>query len=85
VTARDRKIATWLSDFMEDQLGTIDHRPTIRRMEAAKRMLDRWLTADAQRRGVAVKAECGTCHGFGRICDGETGIWRRCLDCGGEG
>lgn len=50
MTARDRKMVLWLRDFMNNELGAVEHQPTIRRLVASRSMLDRWLTADEQRR-----------------------------------
>lgn len=50
MTARDRKLVLWLRDFMEDQCGSVDYMPTIRRMDAAKAMCERWLAVDDKRR-----------------------------------
>jgi len=50
MTARDRKLVMWLRDFMSNELGVVEYRPTIRRLEAAYRMLERWLAADDRKR-----------------------------------
>lgn len=50
MTAHDRRLFIWLRDFMDNELGVVEHRPTIRRLEACKRMLQRWLADDADRR-----------------------------------
>lgn len=50
MTARDRRIVAWLRDFMINELGVVEYRPTIRRMQAAQRMLERWLIADDVKR-----------------------------------
>lgn len=50
MTARDRKRMMWLRDFLDDQLGSVDYMPTIRRMDAAVAMINRMLAADDKRR-----------------------------------
>lgn len=50
MTAHDRRLFIWLRDFMDNKLGVVEHRPTIRRLEASKKMLQRWLDDNADRR-----------------------------------
>jgi len=53
MTSSDRALVLWLRDFMEDQLSGVDFPPTIRRMNASKRMLQRWLDKDRAERDKA--------------------------------
>lgn len=86
MTRRERKLVTWLADFMEDQLGAVEYRPTIRRMESSKRMLLRWLDEDTR------KYPCGKGHGASSCilkarhlgpCSSDGMPNGRCTACGG--
>lgn len=43
MTARDREILTWLRDFIDNELAVVDFYPTIRRLNAAARYVERQL------------------------------------------
>lgn len=50
LTEREREIVLWLRDFVDDAMGAADDRRFLRRAISAKKMCERWLAADNNRR-----------------------------------
>lgn len=50
MTKRERYLTTRLIDFLEEELGVVDYRPTVMFFESSKKMLKRWLDKDTKRR-----------------------------------
>lgn len=50
MSKRDRKHVIWLLDLIDNELAAVEFYPTIRRLNASKAMLQRWLDDDDRKR-----------------------------------
>ncbi len=50
MTKRERYLTTRLIDFLEEELGVVEYRPTVLFFQSSKKMLKRWLDKDTEKR-----------------------------------